>query len=138
MVTDHQSPTPVTSHQSPVTAPFPADHRMKVIFTHPDFTRVGHCQAILEEAGIACFIRNESTQNLLAGLPDTAAQPVLCVTQDADAPRAMELLRDFTATEKQIESEENSAEWKCQHCGETVPGNFGSCWKCDALRPAQP
>ena len=111
---------------------------MKAVFVHPDFTRVGHCQAILEEAGIACFIRNESTQNLLAGLPDTAAQPVLCVTEDADATRAMELLRDFTATEKQIESEENSAEWKCAQCGEIVPGNFGSCWKCDALRPAQP
>ena len=78
---------------------------MKEVFVHPDFTRVGHCQAILEEAGIACFIRNESTQNLLAGLPDSAALPVLCVTDDTDAPRAMELLRDFVATEKQIESE---------------------------------
>ena len=112
------------------------EHSMKEIFTHPDFTRVGHCQAILEEAGIACFIRNESTQNLLAGLPDSAAQPVLCITDDADAMRAKDLLRDFIATEKQIESEENSAEWKCPQCGEIVPGNFGSCWKCETPRPA--
>ena len=26
---------------------------MKEIFVHPDFTRVGHCRAILEEAGVA-------------------------------------------------------------------------------------
>ncbi len=111
---------------------------MKEIFTHPDFTRVGHCQAILEEAGIPCFIRNENSQNLLSGLPDMACQPVLCVTDDADAERAKELLRDFIVTERAIESEENSAEWKCPQCGETVPGNFGSCWKCDAVRPTQP
>ena len=108
---------------------------MNAVFAHPDFTRVGHCQAILEEAGIPSFIRNESTQNLLSGLPDSAALPVLCVTDDADATRAIELLRDFIATEKQIESEENSAEWKCPQCGETVPGNFGSCWQCETPRP---
>ena len=45
--------------------------------------------------------------------------------------------QELAVDRKQIESEENSAEWKCQQCGETVPGNFGSCWKCDALRPAQ-
>ena len=109
---------------------------MKAVFAHPDFTRVGHCQAILEEAGIPSFIRNESTQNLLSGLPDSAALPVLCVTDDDDAPRAMELLRDFVATEKQVEAEENLPEWKCPQCGETVPGNFGSCWKCETPRPA--
>ncbi len=108
---------------------------MKVLFTHPDFTRVGHCQAILEEAGIACFIRNESTQNLLAGLPDTACQPVLCITDDADEPRARELLREFITTEHQIEAEESAPEWRCPNCDEMVPGNFGSCWKCDTLRP---
>ena len=108
---------------------------MKEVFVHPDFTRVGHCQAILEEAGIACFIRNESTQNLLAGLPDSAALPVLCVTEDADAPRAMELLRDFNKSEQQTADAENSAEWKCPQCGEIVPGNFGSCWQCETPRP---
>ena len=108
---------------------------MKEIFVHADFTRVGHCQAILEEAGIACFIRNENSQNLLSGLPDLTCHPVLCITNDADEERAKELLRDFIATEREVEAEENSAEWKCPQCGETVPGNFGSCWKCDAMRP---
>lgn len=109
---------------------------MKAVFTHPDFTRVGHCQAILENAGIPSFIRNESTQNLLSGLPDSAALPVLCVTNDADVARSMDLLRDFNASEEKTAAAEDLPEWKCPQCGEVVPGNFGSCWKCETARPA--
>ena len=103
---------------------------MKEVFVHPDFTRVGHGRAILEAADIPCFIRNESTQNLLAGLPDPACHPVLCVTNDADAARALELLRDFREA-----GQDEAPDWTCPQCGETVPGNFGSCWKCEAQRP---
>ncbi|MEO6786902.1 MAG: DUF2007 domain-containing protein [Chthoniobacteraceae bacterium] len=104
---------------------------MKDIFVHADLTQLAHCQSILEEAGIATVIRNEATSDLIVGLPDPLRQPVLCVTNDADAERARELLRDIESAGKS-----NAPEWKCPQCGETVPGNFGSCWKCDALRPA--
>ena len=110
---------------------------MKEIFVHADFTRVGICRAILDEAGIPCFIRNESTQNLLAGLPDSACHPVLCVTDDADAERAAELIRDVVANEDRRVASADEADWPCPQCGETVPGNFGSCWKCEAQRPAE-
>ena len=108
---------------------------MTEIFVHADFTRVGVCRAILEEAGIPCFIRNENTQNLLSGLPDSACHPALCVTNDADAKRAVELLRDFLTTEAQRDPEDAASDWQCPQCGETVPGNFGSCWKCETQRP---
>jgi hypothetical protein len=104
---------------------------MTEIFFHPDLTQLAHCQSILEEAGIACFIRNEETHDLIAGLPDPLRQPSLCVTDDADAERARELLRDFESAEKS-----DVPDWKCPKCGETVPGNFSSCWKCETLRPA--
>ena len=103
---------------------------MKEIFVHPDLTQMAHCRSILEDAGIECFIRNEDTHDLIAGLPDLMRQPSLCVTNDADAERARELLREFESVEK-----DGATDWKCPQCGETVPGNFGSCWKCDALRP---
>jgi hypothetical protein len=109
---------------------------VKEIYVHADFTRVGHCRAILEEAGIPCFIRNESAQNLLSGLPDSACHPALCVTNDADAGKAVEVLRDFLAGEEKVVQDDDSGEWKCPQCGETVPGNFGSCWKCETQRPA--
>ena len=104
---------------------------MTEIFVHPDLTQMAHCRSILEEAGIECVIRNEATHDLMAGLPDPLRQPVLCVKNDADAERARELLRDFESAEKS-----DAPEWKCPQCGETVPGNFSSCWKCETLRPA--
>ena len=103
---------------------------MKEIFVHPDLTQMAHCRSILEEAGIECFIRNEESHDLIAGLPDLMRQPSLCVTDDANAERARELLREFESVGKG-----DATDWKCPQCGETVPGNFGSCWKCDALRP---
>ena len=104
---------------------------MTEIFVHPDPTQLAHCRSILEEAGIACFIRNEETHDLIAGLPDPMRQPSLCVTNDADAERARELLRDLGG-----EGKSDAPEWKCPKCGETVPGNFSSCWKCETLNPA--
>jgi hypothetical protein len=103
---------------------------MKEIFVHPDLTQMAHCRSILEEAGIECFIRNEDTHDLIAGLPDPMRQPSLCVTNDADAERARELLREFESVGKG-----GATDWKCPQCGETVPGNFGSCWKCETQKP---
>ena len=102
---------------------------MTEIFVHPDPTQLAHCRSILEEAGIACFIRNEDTHDLIAGLPDPLRQPSLFVNEDADAERARELLRDVQGAETR-----DTPDWKCPQCGETVPGNFGACWKCETPR----
>ena len=104
---------------------------MTEIFVHADLTQLAHCQSLLEEAGIESFIRNETTHDLIAGLPDPLRQPSLWVTDDANAGRARELLRDVESAGKS-----DTPDWKCPQCGETVPGNFGTCWKCEAQRPA--
>ena len=104
---------------------------MTEIFVHPDPTQLAHCRSILEEAGIACFIRNEDTHDLIVGLPDPLRQPSLFVNDDADAERARELLRDVEGAGKG-----DTPDWKCPKCGETVPGNFSSCWKCETPNPA--
>ena len=104
---------------------------MTEIFVHADLTQPAHCQSLLEEAGIESFIRNETTHDLIAGLPDPLRQPSLWVTDDANAGRARELLRDVESAGKS-----DTPDWKCPQCGETVPGNFGTCWKCEAQRPA--
>ena len=104
---------------------------MKRIYVHQDFTRVGHCRSMLEQVGIPCFVQNENTYHLMTGIPIPTFYPVLCVTHDEDAAQATELLREYRDAENS-----DTPDWKCPQCGETVPGNFGSCWKCDALRPA--
>ena len=103
---------------------------MTEVYSHPDLTQLAHCESNLKQAGIDCVIENEATHDLIAGLADPLRSPVLCVIDDADAERAKELLRDV---EKAGES--SAPEWKCPKCGETVPGNFGTCWKCETQRP---
>lgn len=102
---------------------------MRDVFLNHDFTRVAHYKGILDEAGIPCFVRNESSLNVLSQMPDNTSLPALCVTNDEDYDRALELLRAFMQT-----PESAGPDWKCTNCGETVPGNFDSCWKCGTAR----
>jgi hypothetical protein len=104
---------------------------VREIFVHKDYTLVGFYRSLLEEAGIPCMIRNEMTHHLLTELPIPELYPALCVMQDEDAARAVELLREYKRGET-----EPGKDWVCPSCGETVPGSFGSCWKCEGARPA--
>ncbi len=104
---------------------------MRDVFLNHDFTRVEHYKGILDEAGIPSFVRNESSLNVLTQMPDNTSLPALCVTNDEDYDRAIEVLRAFMQT-----PESTGPDWKCASCGETVPGNFDSCWKCGTARAA--
>jgi Putative prokaryotic signal transducing protein len=103
---------------------------MTEVYSDPDLTQLAHCESILKQAGIDCVIKNEETHDLIAGLADPLRSPVLCVIDDGDAERAKELLRDV---EKAGES--NAPDWQCPKCSEMVPGNFSTCWKCEAPKP---
>ena len=112
---------------------------MKEVFRSSDAGRVGLYQSILEDAGLGTFVRNDSAQQTLvhsampAIFPLPEFWPALCVVDDADYPEAMTLLRRV--------NEPASAEmgdWKCAGCGETVPGNFDTCWSCQQPRNEAP
>ncbi|MEI9897448.1 MAG: DUF2007 domain-containing protein [Chthoniobacter sp.] len=109
---------------------------MKEVFRASSPARVGLCQSVLENAGIPCFVRNETMQQAIPGglvvafVPLPEFWPILCVLQDEDYPEAMELLHSARETPPPV-----SREWRCAACAEIVPGNFTSCWKCEAPQP---
>jgi hypothetical protein len=107
---------------------------MTQIFVHHDPTVVGLYQSIVAEAGIPCFVRDEVNLDVLATIPLPAHSPTLCVNQDEDAERAVAIIREYQRT---VASDiaTHGADWVCPQCGETVPASFGSCWKCEAVRP---
>jgi len=105
---------------------------MKDVFVNQDHVRVGYYKSVLDEAGIASFVRNESTNNPLAKMPAPLFFPVLCVINDDDYDRAMEILG---AIHNAPPSE--ATVWNCPKCNEEVPGNFDSCWKCGEVRLAE-
>ena len=70
---------------------------------------------MLDEAGIASFIRNEHTAQLINVLI-APCQPSLCVVNDDDYDAAMELLRPH-----HDQTPASIAEWSCAGCGESNP-----------------
>lgn len=104
---------------------------MREVFVHRDYTRVGLRQSILDAAGIPNFIRNQYTNNLMTGIPSWLFFPVLCVVDDDDYPRAIQILA------AQDDAPTVQADWHCPKCGEEVPGNFEVCWQCNTSRPDQ-
>ena len=104
---------------------------MKEVFRNADSALVGMYQSLLEDAGIQCFIYNWTTQQAVirgvaaAILPLPIFFPTLCVLNDDDYAEAMEILTTPT---------DSGEEWKCPACGEAVPNNFTSCWKCQSPR----
>ena len=101
---------------------------MRQVYTSQDSSQVGYYKSILDEAGIASFIRNENSNN-----PEMAGAdffPALCVIEDADYDKAIDLLKSL-----QTENPVHVEEWKCPSCSEINPPNFGSCWNCNTLQP---
>jgi putative signal transducing protein len=106
---------------------------MREVFVNQDHARVGFYKSILDEAGIPNFVRNEYINNSVTELPSPLFFPALCVVHDDDYERAMKILREiYYAPPSQ------APDWPCPKCGEEVPGNFDSCWKCGAPRTDSP
>jgi hypothetical protein len=61
---------------------------MKFLFSSPSGPEVGLLKSLLDEAGIACEVRNESTSSIL---PGAQFQAEVWVTSDDDYARACEI-----------------------------------------------
>ncbi len=72
---------------------------MRELFRERDLTQVGYCQSILEAEGIGTVIRNETLTGLTEfPIPDFF--PALCVVDEADYDRAIEVLKDRLARDE--------------------------------------
>jgi hypothetical protein len=105
---------------------------MREVFIHQDSAKVGLYKSILDAAEIPNFVRNGLTNNSVTDMPSPVFFPALCVLNDEDYERALDLLR------KVHKPEPNDApDWKCEACGEESPGSFDVCWKCGADQGAK-
>ena len=105
---------------------------MKEIFRHFDSARVGLCKSLLDEAGIACFVRNDAG-GMITAVPIPVFYPALCVVNDADYDRAKAMVDASHTTVAAV-----GGDWICPHCQSVVPAGFDACWKCERERPATP
>lgn len=108
---------------------------MREIFSHRDVTVLGYYKSILEEEGIASFIRNEHSPTLGFGFYGMFQrlgflEPVLCIVADDEYERAIEILGKHHQP-----ASRDQAEWHCLACKESNPASFEVCWKCQTAKP---
>ncbi len=108
---------------------------MRGVFAHRDLAAVDLRRSILEQAGITCFVRNETTSASLGAaalglvfMPQF--HPELCVVDDARVDEARALLDSLQAG-----SDASRPAWTCPVCGEVIAPEFDTCWQC--AKPAE-
>jgi Putative prokaryotic signal transducing protein len=99
---------------------------MKLLYTSNDVRTIGMLRSVLDEAGIAYEVRNETMP-----YPGAIFDPEVWVIEDGEFTRACGL-RDVATRLPPV----SQAPWTCPSCGEKLEGQFGSCWKCGANRNA--
>jgi hypothetical protein len=101
---------------------------MKYLFAATNMVDTGYIgmlQSSLEELGIACLIRNEHLSMAKGEIPFTECYPELWILNDDDYSRAKDMIDTWRTSKAEIHDE-----WLCPGCGETIEGQFTSCWKC--------
>ena len=101
---------------------------MKYLFapnTMSESSDVFALKIILDTEGIPCSIRNEYLSIALGELSPQNCIPALWVLNDTDYPRALEVMEEWRSS-----SVKTKSQWVCAECGETIEGQFSSCWKC--------
>jgi len=102
---------------------------MKRIASSELLAEIGHFKNVLEQAGIACVIKNEQLSGGLGEIPWTECIPELWVVDDDQRGQALQLI------EEQRSSATPSSPWRCGNCGESNEGQFAACWQCgEAVR----
>jgi hypothetical protein len=102
---------------------------MKTVYSAPNIALVSLIRTVLEEHGIACRLKNEFLSAGMGELPPIECWPQLCVGDD-DFAEASRLVQE--ALKEQV-----SEPWRCNACGEEMEGQFGACWNCGSVRPAE-
>ena len=107
---------------------------MKRVWSGGSLPDAAHFKNLLEQAGIACLLKNVELGGGIGDLPVFDAAPQICVLNDADAARAAKLLHDDARPTPR------GALWQCPRCGEDNEAQFAVCFNCGSPdgRPAEP
>lgn len=82
----------------------------------------------LRAAGIRCEVRNTALSGALGEIPFLECAPQIWLLDERDADRAHAVLQ-------QLRQPVSGPSWRCPACGEESEPQFGTCWKCGAVRP---
>lgn len=107
---------------------------MKCVFASQDQSAIAIVRELLANEGIGTNIQNENMSAVSGEVPFTLAMPEVWVERDEDEARALTIVEGFDSGEAR--DQQCKEPWTCPHCGETIEGQFTSCWKCGTTRSA--
>jgi hypothetical protein len=97
---------------------------LRKVHTAESIIEIAHMRNVLEQAGIACYVRNERLGGVVGEIPFLECWPELWVLRNGDALQARGLIDTARADVAP------SPDWICRNCGERVEGQFDACWRC--------
>ena len=80
--------------------------------------------ARLTAAGVDNLVRGDLLTGAMGELP-VDATPTIWVSDEAEAMRALQLIRDWDRDDRQ-----GRPDWRCPRCGEVQSASFERCWHC--------
>ena len=98
---------------------------MKKIYSNDNLIMVGHVRNLLEINNISCHLRNTNLISAIGELPINECWPEVWIDNEMDFNLAQSLIKKMYVNKNN--------DWKCQ-CGETIEGQFDSCWSCGVDR----
>ena len=101
---------------------------MRRVYSSFDRIAVHHARNLLAAEGIEAVVKNDLLSSAMGELPPAECQAELWVLEDADAPRAEQILRHGSAVPR------GGPPWRCGACGEVSEPQFTQCWRCGAGR----
>ena len=105
---------------------------MKRVWTGSSLPDTAHFVNLLEQAGVACLIKNRELGGGIGDLPVFDCAPEIWVLDDRDVERATAVIRDS------VRAATGAAPWRCPRCGEDNEPQFGVCWSCGRADDRQP
>lgn len=98
---------------------------MHEVFRDIDTAKVGLIDGILKESGIPTLLKNFTGGANIIEVPIPALYPTIYVLNRSQIEEAKKLIGEFFAAKP-----EQTEEWICRECGESVDGFLSECWSC--------
>lgn len=104
---------------------------MPRVYSHPDPAVAHLVRGALDNAGIAAHVQGEGLGAAMGEIPPIAAWAEVWILDPARTEEAVAIVAESIPRD----DEAAAPEWTCPTCGETVEGQFASCWQCGSPAP---
>ena len=83
----------------------------------------GYVKSLLDCSNIENIIKNQNLSGAIGELPPIECWPEVWILDEEDYGKTMQIINALTNEQSNLDS------WVCS-CGETIDGQFKSCWSC--------